>query len=70
MELVQACTSGDVQALYEILSQQQSQEELALMVNLTTEGGVTLLMHTIIGAGRRHNCIVKARHTESAYYYQ
>ena len=57
MELVQACTSGDVQALYEILSQQQSQEELALMVNLTTEGGVTLLMHTIIGAGRRSNFI-------------
>ncbi len=46
-ELVNACSLGDVQTLYELLSQH------AGLVNLASEGGVTLLMHTIIGAGNR-----------------
>ena len=45
-ELVVACKVGDVQTLYDLLSQQPS------VVNLTSEGEVTLLMHTIIGAGK------------------
>ena len=48
LELVSACSSGDVQTLYQLLSQQA---DLTNLINLTSDGGVTLLMHTIIGAG-------------------
>ena len=46
-EVVNVCSSGDVQTLYELLSQHPG------LVNLASDGGVTLLMHTIIGAGMR-----------------
>ena len=39
---------GDVETLYLLLNQQPNP---AILVNLTSEGDVTLLMHTIIGAG-------------------
>ena len=48
-ELVNVCSAGDVQTLYQLLSQQT---DPASLVNLTSEGGVTLLMHTISGAGK------------------
>ena len=44
--LVTACTQGDVSGLQTILSAYPD-----LDINYTIEGGVTLLMHTIIGAG-------------------
>ena len=44
--LVESCRSGDVQSLQALLTQYPG-----IDVNFTTEGGVTLLMHTIIGAG-------------------
>ena len=44
--VVEACHSGDVGTLQTLLTQHPE-----LDINLTTEGGVTLLMHTIIGAG-------------------
>ena len=47
-ELVKACSLGDVETLYQLLSQQA---DPASLVNLVSEGDVTLLMHTIIGAG-------------------
>ena len=43
---MEACHSGDVGTLQSLLTQHPE-----LDINLTTEGGVTLLMHTIIGAG-------------------
>lgn len=47
-ELVGVCKAGDIHTLYQMLSQQADPSQL---VNLTSEGDVTLLMHTIIGAG-------------------
>lgn len=44
--VVEACHSGNVGTLQALLTQHPE-----LDINLTTEGGVTLLMHTIIGAG-------------------
>ena len=44
--VVEACHSGNVGTLQALLTQYPE-----LDINLTTEGGVTLLMHTIIGAG-------------------
>ena len=44
--VVEACHCGDVGTLQTLLTQHPE-----LDINLTTEGGVTLLMHTIIGAG-------------------
>jgi len=49
LELVNACSSGDVEILYALLNQQA---DITLLVNLTSEGGETLLMHTIVGAGK------------------
>lgn len=48
VELVNACSSGDVETLYQLLNQQA---DVSGVVNLSSEGDVTLLMHTIIGAG-------------------
>lgn len=48
VELVRACSVGDVETLYLLLNQQP---DPGILVNLTSEGDVTLLMHTIIGAG-------------------
>lgn len=48
-ELVRACSLGDVETLYQLLNQQT---DPASLVNLVSEGDVTLLMHTIIGAGK------------------
>ena len=44
--VVEACHSGNVGTLQALLTQHPE-----LDINLATEGGVTLLMHTIIGAG-------------------
>ena len=44
--LVLACQAGDARAMQQLLT-----ANLGLDVAMTTEGGVTLLMHTIIGAG-------------------
>lgn len=49
MELARACSVGDVETLYLVLSQQA---DTVSLVNLTSEGDVTLLMKTIIGAGK------------------
>ena len=47
-----ACHSGDVGTLQAILTQHPE-----LDINLSTEGGATLLMHAIIGAGgMSHTC--------------
>ena len=46
--LVEASRLGDVQTLEALLTEAQGSD-----INFTTEGGVTLLMHAIIGAGRR-----------------
>ena len=51
-DLVRACSLGDVETLYQLLNQQP---DTASLVNLTTQGDVTLLTHTIIGAGTEHN---------------
>ncbi len=48
LEMVNACSSGDVQTLYQLLSQHPDPTSL---INLASDGGVTLLMHAIIGAG-------------------
>ena len=67
LELVKACSSGDVQTLYYMLSQYT---DPAYVVNLTSEGGVTLLMHTIIGAGERKRERERDRgQTHSPYRY-
>ncbi len=46
-QLVEVCHTGDAQSLAALLTQNPGE----LDVNLSSEGGVTLLMHTIIGAG-------------------
>ena len=43
-EIVEACRSGDLITLQQLLTDQSD-------VSIVTEGGVTLLMHAIIGAG-------------------
>ena len=44
--LVHCCTVGDHQTLRQVRTEYPEAD-----LNMTTEGGVTLLMHTIIGAG-------------------
>lgn len=44
--LLQCCQLGDPVTLQQVVSQYPD-----LDYNITTEGGVTLLMHTVIGAG-------------------
>ena len=44
--LVEASRLGDVQSLETLLIEAQGSD-----INFATEGGVTLLMHAIIGAG-------------------
>ena len=44
--MVHCCTMGDPHTLQQVLSEYPEVD-----VNMTTEGGVTLLMHTVIGAG-------------------
>ena len=44
--VVHSCSMGDYQALQNLLFQHPD-----ININMTTEGGATLLMHTIIGAG-------------------
>ena len=60
-----ACHSGDVGTLQAMLTQYPE-----LDINLSTEGGVTLLMHAIIGAGgrshpftHRYTCVDAHVHT-------
>ena len=45
--LVQCCSLGDPHTLQQVV-----REYPDLDYNMATEGGVTLLMHTVIGAGR------------------
>ena len=51
--LVQCCTMGDPHTLQQVKSQYPETD-----FNMITEGGVTLLMHIIIGAGMHSDCIV------------
>ena len=44
--LVQCCSLGDPQTLQQVINEYPD-----IDYNMTTEGGVTLLMHTVIGAG-------------------
>jgi hypothetical protein len=44
--LVHCCTMGDPDTLRQVRTEYPEAD-----FNITTEGGVTLLMHTIIGAG-------------------
>ena len=46
--LVEACSAGDAQTLQQLVAKQQPQ---GAGLDVSTEGGVTLLMHAIIGAG-------------------
>ena len=48
--LVDVCNSGDARGLVALLDQNPG-----IDLNFTTEGGVTLLMHAIIGAGRKQS---------------
>ncbi len=48
-QLVELCHNGDAQSLAALLTQSPGEID----VNLASEGGVTLLMHAIIGAGGR-----------------
>ena len=45
--LVRCCTVGDPNTLRQVRAEYPEAD-----FNMTTEGGVTLLMHTIIGAGK------------------
>ena len=53
--LVSSCNHGDVATLQQLLSTYPD-----LDINYATEGGVTLLMHAIIGAGTRFCVIVNS----------
>ena len=53
-EVELACGSGNVEGLYALLSQEQ---DLVGVVNVTYGDGVTLLMKTIIGAGKVYACV-------------
>ena len=44
--LIQCCSLGDPQTLLWVVNEYPDTD-----FNMTTEGGVTLLMHTVIGAG-------------------
>lgn len=56
--LVSVCTQGDVTQLQQLLSSNPSALEH------TTQGGVTLLMHTIIGAGKIKLLLYQANLTQ------
>ena len=45
--LVQCCSLGDPQTLQQVVNEYPNAD-----FNMTTEGGVTLLMHAVIGAGQ------------------
>lgn len=49
-QLLLACQNGDAHTLQTLMS-----SVAGLDLAMTTEDGVTLLMHTIIGAGKRHS---------------
>lgn len=49
-QLLLACQNGDAHTLQTLMS-----SVAGLNLAMTTEDGVTLLMHTIIGAGKYHN---------------
>lgn len=51
--LLQSCQLGDPETLQRVV-----REYPDLDYNVTTEDGVTLLMHTVIGAGKPKNNIV------------
>ena len=58
---MQACRSGDVSTV------QVAVEQSYDAVNLLSEGGVSLLVHTIIGAGRCRSIL--CRRTRRMLYY-
>ena len=53
-QLVEVCRTGDTQSLQILMTQHPGQ----LDVNLASEGGVTLLMHAIIGAGGKKRAAI------------
>lgn len=49
-QLLLACQNGDAYTLQSLMS-----SVAGLDLAMTTEDGVTLLMHAIVGAGKRHS---------------